>query len=39
MIDQIRAIGNTRLMHKIGQVDDGIRRKVKENISIVLDLD
>jgi mRNA interferase MazF len=39
MIDQIRAIDNSRLIHKIGQVDDAIRRKIKENIKIVLDLD
>lgn len=39
MIDQIRAIDNSRLIHKIGQVDDVIRRKIKENIKILLDLD
>jgi mRNA interferase MazF len=39
MIDQIRAIDNARLIHKIGQVDDATRRKIKENIKIVLDLD
>jgi mRNA interferase MazF len=39
MIDQIRAIDNSRLIHRIGQVDDAVRRKIKENIKIVLDLD
>ena len=39
MIDQIRAIDNARLIHKIGQVDDATRRKIKDNINIVLDLD
>jgi mRNA interferase MazF len=39
MIDQIRAIDNARLIHKIGQADDEIKRKIKENIKIVLDLD
>lgn len=39
MIDQIRAIDNSRLIHKIGQVDDAIKRKIKENIKIILDLD
>jgi len=39
MIDQIRAIDNSRLMHKIGQLDDSTRKKIKENIKIVLDLE
>lgn len=39
MIDQIRAIDNSRLQHKIGQLDDTTRRKIKENIKIVLDLE
>jgi len=39
MIDQIRAIDNSRLMHRIGQLDDPIKNKIKENIKIVLDLD
>ena len=39
MIDQIRAIDNSRLIHKIGQLEDEIKRKIKENIKIVLDLD
>ena|SRR5207253_3595758 len=39
MIDQIRAIDNSRLMHRIGQLDEAINNKIKENIKIVLDLD
>lgn len=39
MIDQIRAIDNSRLMHRIGQLDEVIKNKVKENIKIVSDLD
>jgi len=39
MMDQIRAIDNARLMHRIGQLDDSIKNKIKENIKIVLDLD
>lgn len=39
MIDQIRAIDNSRLLHKIGQLDEAVRRQIKENIKIVLDLD
>lgn len=39
MIDQIRAIDNSRLMHRIGQLDEAIKDKIKENIRIVLDLD
>jgi mRNA interferase MazF len=39
MIDQIRAIDNSRLLHKIGQLDEEIRKQIKENIKIVLDLD
>ena len=40
MIDQIRAVDNSRLLHKVGQLDDeAIKNKIKENIKIVLDLD
>lgn len=39
MIDQIRAIDNSRLVHKIGQLDDTTRKKIKENIKVVLDLE
>jgi mRNA interferase MazF len=38
MIDQLRAIDNSRLIHKIGQLDDDTSRRIKENIKIVLDL-
>jgi mRNA interferase MazF len=39
MIDQIRAIDNRRLVKKIGRLPEEIISTVKENISIVLDLD
>lgn len=39
MIDQIRAIDNKRLIKKIGDLPDSIIDKVKENLSIVLDLE
>lgn len=39
MIDQIRAIDNMRLLKKIGNLPVGLIAKIKENISIVLDLD
>lgn len=39
MIDQIRAIDNKRFVKKIGEIPENIFNKVKENISIVLDLD
>lgn len=39
MIDQIRTIDNSRLMHRIGLLDDAIKTKIKENIKIMLDLD
>jgi len=39
MIDQIRAIDNSRLLHRIGQVDEVIENKIKENIKIILDLE
>lgn len=39
MIDQIRAIDNTRLMKKIGELPKDIAKKVKDNLLIVLDLD
>ncbi|MBF9254422.1 type II toxin-antitoxin system PemK/MazF family toxin [Pontibacter sp. 172403-2] len=39
IIDQIRAIDNSRLMHRIGQLDEEIKSKIKENIRIVLDLE
>ena len=39
MIDQIRAIDNSRLLKKIGDLPVDLRRKVIENIKIVLDLE
>ena len=39
MIDQIRAIDNRRLTKKVGVLPDGLIKKVKENIQIVLDLE
>ena len=38
MVDQIRAIDNTRFLKKIGVVNQDIKSKIKENITIVLDL-
>lgn len=39
MIDQIRAIDNTRLIKKIGTLPSALIDKVKENIMITLDLE
>ena len=39
MIDQIRAIDNTRLTEKIGVLPAELIEKVKENIQIILDLE
>jgi mRNA interferase MazF len=39
MIDQIRAIDNTRLIKKIGDLPSALIDKVKENIMITLDFD
>ena len=38
MIDQIRAIDNKRLIKKIGRLPQNLVEKVKENITIVLDI-
>lgn len=38
LIDQIRAIDNKRLLHKIGFLPADLIEIIKENISIVLDL-
>ena len=38
MIDQIRAIDNKRLIKKVGKLPIELEEKVKENISIVIDL-
>jgi mRNA interferase MazF len=39
MIDQVRAIGNKRLVKKVGAVDSNTADKIRENLKIVLDLD
>jgi mRNA interferase MazF len=39
MIDQIRAIDNTRLIKKIGDIPTDLKDIIKENIKIVLDLE
>ncbi len=38
MIDQIRAIDNQRLIKKIGTVSNDIKKRVIENLKIILDL-
>ena len=39
MIDQIRAIDNTRLIKKIGDIPPDLKEAVRENIKVVLDLE
>ena len=39
MIDQIRAIDNTRLIKKIGDIPNDLKDIIKENIRITLDLE
>jgi mRNA interferase MazF len=39
MIDQIRAIDNKRLIKKVGNLPTDLIDTIKENISIILDLD
>jgi mRNA interferase MazF len=39
MIDQLRAIDNKRLIRKIGVLPPGLVERVKQNISILLDLE
>ena len=39
MIDQIRAIDNKRLIKKVGNLPNELIEKVKENISIIIDLE
>ena len=39
MIDQIRAIDNKRLLKKVGVLPTDLIEKIKENISIIVDLD
>lgn len=39
MIDQIRAIDNTRLVKKVGVLPINLTAKIKENIAILIDLE
>ena len=39
MIDQIRSIDNRRFINKIGELPSPLRKKVQENIKIILDLE
>ncbi|MCD4792665.1 MAG: type II toxin-antitoxin system PemK/MazF family toxin [Bacteroidales bacterium] len=39
MIDQIRAIDNTRLIKKVGILPESLIELVKENIMIIIDLE
>ena len=39
MIDQIRAIDNKRLVKKVGKLPIELIQKIKENISIIIDLE
>ena len=39
MIDQLRAIDNTRLIKKVGDLPTHLAEIVKENIRIILDID
>jgi mRNA interferase MazF len=39
MIDQIRAIDNKRLIKKVGKLPTDLIEKIKENISIMIDLE
>jgi len=38
MIDQLRAIDNKRLLKKLGELPENLSNKVKENLTIILDL-
>jgi mRNA interferase MazF len=39
MIDQVRAIDNKRLVKKVGELPQELISQIKENLSIVLDLE
>ena len=39
MVDQIRAIDNKRLIKKIGKLPTELIEKIKENITIIIDLE
>lgn len=38
MIDQLRAIDNKRLLKRLGELPEGLKALVKQNLRIVLDL-
>jgi len=39
MVDQIRSIDNKRLLKKVGVLPSNLIEQIKENISIIMDLD
>ena len=39
MMDQLRAIDNKRLLRKIGEVNNDVKDKIRENLRIILELD
>lgn len=39
MIDQLRAIDNSRLMKKVGELPVNLAEKVRENIKLILELE
>lgn len=39
MIDQLRAIDNKRLIKRIGEIPTDLKKNIRENIRIILDLD
>lgn len=38
MIDQLRAIDNKRMLHKVGKLPTPVVEKIKQNIRLVMDL-
>ena len=38
MIDQVRSIDNKRLIKRLGELPESLSTKVKENLTIILDL-
>ena len=39
MMDQLRAIDNKRLLRKIGEVNNDVKDKIRENLRIILELE
>ena len=39
MVDQVRAIDNSRLVKRIGRLPEELIKKLRDNVKIVLDLD